>query len=72
MPADLENRVIVLEKQVARLQRRQGATPQAGRTWLDDLYGKFAGDPIFQQAMKLGRKYRKSLRPRARKVKSKR
>jgi hypothetical protein len=58
-----ETRVAALEEQVARL-RRQPLHSRAGRAWLDDQYGKFANDPVFRQAMKLGRKYRESLRPR--------
>jgi hypothetical protein len=71
MSVDLEHRVAALEGQVASLQKRQKSNAPNGQVWLEDLYGKFAGDPIFEQAMKLGRKYRKSLRPRARKTKSK-
>lgn len=67
MSANLENRVTTLERQVARLQKRQAMNVPAGREWRDDLYGKFAADPIFEKAMKLGRKYRKSLRPRIKK-----
>ena len=66
MPETLEKRVAALEAQVARLQRER-KSPGDGRAWVDDLYGKFANDPIFERAMKLGRDYRKSLRPRARK-----
>ena len=71
MSVNLEQRVAALEKQIARL-RRQGVTAPAGRAWLGDLYGKFANDTIFEKAMKLGRKYRRSLRPRVRKTKPKR
>ena len=66
----MERRVAALEQRVAGLQRRQESNPN-GRAWLDDLYGRFAGDPVFEQAMKLGRKYRQSLRPRIRKAKPK-
>jgi hypothetical protein len=69
MSANLEQRVAALERQVALLRQGYESSAPAGRAWLDDLYGKFAGDPIFDQAMKLGRKYRQSLRPRARKSK---
>jgi hypothetical protein len=72
MSVDLEKRVEALERQVARLQQRQSSKMPAGREWLDDLYGKFAHDSIFAEAMKLGRKYRQSLRPRPRKSKSRR
>jgi hypothetical protein len=65
MSVTLEQRVEALEHLVARLQERQ-ERDASGRAWLDDLYGKFAGDPDFEKAMKLGRKYRRSLRPRAR------
>ena len=69
-PVTLQQRVAALERQVASLQQRQKPNAPAGREWLDDLYGAFAGDAIFQQAMKLGRSYRNSLRPRSRKTKS--
>ena len=46
-------------------------TKTVGREWLDDLYGRFAGDPIFAHAMKLGAKYRQSLRPARRRNKTK-
>lgn len=65
MAATLEERVKELERQVAELRQQQTAQAAGGgRQWLDDLYGAFAGDAIFTQAMKLGRDYRKSLRPR--------
>jgi hypothetical protein len=67
--AALEKRLAALEQQVARLQREGSGTPDP-RGWVDDLYGKFAKDPIFERAMKLGRQYRKSLRPRAGRGKS--
>ena len=72
MSVNLEQRVAALEQKIARLQRRQESRASSDRAWLDDLYGKFSGDPIFEKAMKLGRKYRQSLRPRARKTKPKR
>ena len=72
MSVNLEHRVAALEKQIARLQRGQKLNTDSGRPWLDDLYGKFTGDPIFEQAMRLGRKYRRSLRPLARSAKPKR
>jgi hypothetical protein len=61
MSVKLEARVAALEQQVVRLQQQQLKGP-AGQEWLDDLYGKFANDPVFKQAMNLGRKYRRSLR----------
>jgi hypothetical protein len=72
MPIDLEQRIEALEQQVATLQKQQKSNSPGARPWLDDLYGKFAGDPVFAQAMKLGREYRRAQRPRAHKAKPKR
>jgi hypothetical protein len=66
MSTKLEDRVAALERQVAQLQAQQ---KNGRRAWLDDLYGKFANDPVFDTAMRMGREYRKSLRPVARKGK---
>lgn len=63
MAMSLKKRVEDLERQVARLQERQNGETQTNRAWIDDLFGKFAGDPLFKQAMSLGKKYRRSLRP---------
>jgi hypothetical protein len=71
MSVNLEQRVAALEKRVAGLQQQQELNA-GGRAWLDDLYGKFAGDPVFAHAMKLGRKYRRSLRRHISKAKPKR
>lgn len=67
MSLSLQKRIEALEEQVARLEKGQAANGSAGRLWLEDLYGAFAGDAIFEQAMNLGRKYRRSLRPRRQK-----
>ena len=71
MAVNLEKRIAVLEEQVARLQQQNKQNGPSGREWVDDLSGAFARDPIFEQAMKLGRAYRKSTRP-ARKAKARR
>jgi hypothetical protein len=71
MSISLEQRVAALEQQIAHLRRDELGMP-ASRAWLGDLYGRFAADPVFDQAMKLGKNYRKSLRPRAAKAKSNR
>jgi hypothetical protein len=70
MSVNLERRVAALEQQLAHMRRQEPAA-HPGRAWLSDLYGKFADDAIFDRAMKLGRKYRKSLRPGIRNRKSK-
>ncbi|HEX4125295.1 MAG TPA: hypothetical protein VHY37_11255 [Tepidisphaeraceae bacterium] len=65
MSTSLEKRVSALESRIAELCERQSKGEQSDRAWLDDLYGKFANDPFFDQAMALGKKYRRSLRPSA-------
>ncbi len=63
----LEERVTQLERMVAELHQRV-LRPHA---WLDQIYGRYKdGDP-FLEAMRLGSEYRKSLRPRSKKVRSK-
>jgi hypothetical protein len=61
----IEQRVAVLEVEVARLKEQlEKAVPSRG-DWLNDIYGAFADDPHFEEAMRLGREYRESLRPKA-------
>jgi hypothetical protein len=70
----IEARVAVLEAQVAEL-RKKLENPDVGaksserlanpkKHWVDKVAGAFADDPEFLEAMKLGRKYRESLRPK--------
>jgi hypothetical protein len=63
--AQIEQRVAALEADVARLKEQlESAVPPRG-DWLDEIYGAFADDPHFEEAMRLGREYRESLRPKA-------
>jgi len=68
----LQQRIKSLESELAELKARfeqfekQKPETKTG-TWLDDVYGKFNGDPLYKKAMSLGRKYRESLRPKPRK-----
>ncbi len=72
MAASLEHRIALLEQQVARLRQQFNQKEPTGREWLDDLNGAFAGDRIFEEAMKLGREYRESTRPASRAAKARR
>jgi len=62
--AQIEERLAVLEAEIAQLKKQmaQGATLQ--RPWWKEIAGSFANDPVFQKAMKLGEDYRRSLRPK--------
>jgi len=69
--ARLEARLTALEAEVARLKLlvEQSASPR--KTWTDKILGAFANDPAFDEAMRLGREYRESLRPKPRKRRKK-
>jgi hypothetical protein len=67
----LEDRVKVLEEEVARLKIRLESPNKTKEDWLDKVYGAFANDPAFDEAMRLGREWRESFRPKPRKRKKK-
>ncbi len=54
----LEKRLASLEAEVAKLKHEDG-TP-----WWEEWFGAFANDSHFEEAMKLGRKWRESQKPR--------
>jgi hypothetical protein len=60
----LEQRVAALEAEMAQvkatLEDQETAIP-----WWKQIKGAFANDPAFEEAMRLGRKYRESFRPKA-------
>jgi hypothetical protein len=61
--SSLEKRVAALEEELAVLRRKIEATG-AAIPWWERIAGTFAHDPVYAEAMKLGRKYRESLRPK--------
>ena len=59
MALSLEERVSVLEKQIAKLESCSSAqTPQV--PWWEKIRGTFKEDPIYDEAMKLGQEWRSS------------
>jgi uncharacterized small protein (DUF1192 family) len=63
--SELHARVAALEAEVARIKEQLRDRPASKKEdWLDNWYGKFANDPYFEEAMRLGQKYRESLRPK--------
>ena len=62
MTSKLETRVSVLERELASLKEQ---LENQKLSWWKANLGQFADDPIYDEAMKLGRAYRESLRPTA-------
>ena len=63
---DLEKRVAELEAEVARLRLIVEKSPEPVVSWVEKIAGKYANDPVFDEAMRLGKEYRESLRPKPR------
>jgi hypothetical protein len=63
--AELELRVMALEAEMTQVKKQLEKAIGSQEDWLDAVYGAFANDPHFEEAMRLGREYRESLRPRA-------
>lgn len=61
VPAQLEQRVETLEKELASLKSKL-ETIDPGKPWWERIAGTFRDDPIYKKAMKLGQQYRQSLR----------
>ena len=61
----LEERVAELETKMERLQQKHNTTDsQDNRPWWEQIRGTFKDDPDYDEAMRLGREYRESLRPK--------
>lgn len=64
--AQLEQRVVNLEQELSRLKRALAKTQKSeALPWWEQIAGAFANDPIYDEAMRLGREYRESLRPKS-------
>jgi hypothetical protein len=64
----LADRVAVLEAEVARLKALLEEKEKPKQDWLDKVWGAFAGDPGHEEAVRLGREWRESFRPKPRKA----
>jgi hypothetical protein len=62
---ELEQRVAALEAEVKQLKEQVKKAVSSQGDWLDEIFGVFDNDPIYEEAMRLGREYRESLRPKA-------
>jgi hypothetical protein len=71
MTASLEKRVAELEARLDAVQKRLAALDDK-KPWWERIAGSFRNDPIYEEAMRLGREYRESQRPKPRKRRKKR
>jgi hypothetical protein len=62
---NIERRLISLEQEVAELKKTLNGNSEA-KPWWERIAGQFAGDSHFEEAMRLGRKYRESTKPKPR------
>ncbi len=61
----LENRLTAVEKDLAELKQTfAGAKRNPPSPWWEKMFGSFAESEGFEEAVRLGREYRESLRPR--------
>ena len=60
---NLQERVAALEAELAELKKRLSQN-EKGKPWWEKISGTFLNDPMYEDAMKLGRKYRESTRPK--------
>ncbi len=60
----LESRITILEAKVTQLQDKLETVAPETKPWWEYVVGAFADDPAFEEAMRLGREYRESLRPK--------
>ncbi len=57
----LEARLTALETEMAQLKQRLDQEPASKAThWVDQIFGIFADDPLFEEAVRYGREWRNS------------
>jgi len=61
----LVRRLTAVEKELAELKHLVGANrSEAATAWWEKMFGSFADSEGFEEAVRLGREYRESLRPK--------
>ena len=62
----LEGRLTAVEKELAELKHAVAANKsQSATAWWEKMFGSFADSEGLEEAVRLGREYRESLRPKA-------
>ncbi len=62
MPEKLEARLALLENEVAHLKSKVESNSSSA-PWWEKITGTFADNSVYDEAMQLGREYRKSFTP---------
>ncbi|HIK30962.1 MAG TPA: hypothetical protein IGS17_08095 [Oscillatoriales cyanobacterium M59_W2019_021] len=57
----IEERVAALEAEIVKLRQQIEHPARIATPWWEKISGTFDRDPIYDEAMKLGRQYRRSL-----------
>jgi hypothetical protein len=58
--AQIEKRLTAVEEELAALKAALMSAPRRPDNWVEDMAGTFAGDPLFEEAVRLGRKWREA------------
>ena len=66
--ASMEQRMTALEEEVARLKAQFAGKSASEKPWWEKIWGTFADDPAYLEAMRFGREYRESTRPKPAKL----
>lgn len=61
---EMEQRLMALEAEVKELREKVKIDK---KPWWEQIVGSYGDDPAYQEAMRLGREWRESFRPKARK-----
>jgi hypothetical protein len=61
---NIEARVAILESELARVKQQLKLADNPKNDWLNAVSGSFANDTVYDKAMRLGKQYRDSLRPK--------
>ncbi len=57
----LEQRISILEKELSEIKQILAKSPQSKSPWWLEVAGSFEEDPTFDEVIKLGREWRKSM-----------
>ena len=59
----LEQRVEILEAEIAGIKQANSPTDKSTLPWWEEIRGEFKNDVAYSEAMRYGQEYRASLRP---------